>query len=44
MGKHQENIGKLVEEDGKIIQLCTKVAKFLQTRYSPFSSIFAHFS
>ena len=35
-----ENTGKLVEEDSKNIQLFTKLAKFLQPRYSPFSSIF----
>ena len=44
MGKQRENIGKLVEEDGKNIQLFTKVAKIFQTRCSPFSSMFPHFS
>ena len=32
MGENGENVGKLVEEDGKNIQLSTKAAKFLQTR------------
>ena len=44
MEKSGGNIGKLVEEDGKNTQLSTKVAKILQTHYSPFSSIFHHFS
>ena len=44
MGKPREIVGKLVEEHGKNIQLSTKVAKFWQTRYSPFSSISPDFS
>ena len=38
-GKHGENIGILVEEDGKNIQLSTKMARFLQTVIP----IFLHF-
>ena len=43
MGKSGGNIGKLVEEDGKSIQLSTKVQNFCKhiiPHFPPFSTIF----